>query len=103
MIQALLATGFLGMISSCEDKAMVQKNEELRQRVSELEKEVDILQVNAGENPGDQSSSINRANKELTTALSELEKLDGEKEKLEETHAKMEKDLRDYQRKYQIK
>lgn len=93
----------IGSFSSCEDKALIQKNEELRKRVSELEKEVDILQINAGENPGDQTASIKQANKDLAKALGELEQLDAEKEKLEEAHAKMEKELRDYQRKYQIK
>ncbi len=90
-------------LSSCEDKALVQKNEQLRQQVSELEKEVDLLEINAGENPGDQSKAIKQANDELRSALGELEKLDDEKGKLDAAHVKLEKDLRNYQKKYQLK
>lgn len=89
--------------TSCEDKALVQKNEQLRQRVSELEQEVGLLEINAGENPGDQTQAIKQANDDLGRALAELAKLDGEKEKLEASHVKLEKDFRDYQKKYQLK
>jgi outer membrane murein-binding lipoprotein Lpp len=100
---ASLAIASICLFSSCEDKAMIQKNEELRKQVSELEKEVDLLEINAGDDPGDQTAAIERANTELTTALGELEKLDGEKVKLEDAHTKLEKEFRIYQRKYQIK
>ena len=101
-LQLILAVSAIVTLSSCEDKALVQKNEDLRQRVSELEKEVDLKQVNAGENPGDQTSALKQANVNLTKALGDLEKLDDEKVKLEAAHAKLEKELRAYQKKYRI-
>lgn len=98
----VLSSLCLLLASSCEDKALVKKNQELRERISELEKEVDVLQINAGEDPGDQTEAIEKANKELRQALAELEKLDAEKEQFEADHAKMEKELREYQKKYRV-
>jgi cell division protein FtsB len=103
LFRVTLAVVAVVTFSSCEDKALVQENEQLRQRVSELKKEVDLLEINAGENPGDQTHAIKQANDDLGRALAELEKLDDEKEKLETAHVKLEKDLRDYQKKYQLK
>ena len=89
-------------VISCEDKALVQKNEQLRQRVSELEKEVDILKINAGEDPGDQTEAIKATSESLRKTIAKLEELDGEREKLEQIHTAKEKEFRDYQRKYPV-
>ena len=99
----LIVTAFsVVAISSCEDKELVKKNEELRQRVSELEKKVDLMQINAGENPGDQTAALKKANAELSRVLGELKELDNEKVTLEATRTKLEKELHAYQKKYRI-
>jgi len=98
-----LAAIFVFACSSCEDKALIQKNEKLRLEISELEKEVSYLEIEAGEDPGDQSAAIEQTNKNLTKALKELEELDDERMEQEQAHTKLEKEFRDYQRKYQIK
>ena len=98
-----LAAMSLVAFSSCEDKALIQKNEKLRVEVSELEKEVSYLEIQAGEDPGDQSAAIEQTNKNMTKALEELERLDDERVKQEQAHKELEKEFRDYQKKYQIK
>lgn len=103
LFQVILGGVAVVAFSSCEDKALTQKNEQLRQRLSELEREVDLLEIGAGENPGDKTQEVKRVNDDLGRALAELEKLDHEKERLETAHAKLEKDFRDYQKKYQLK
>lgn len=90
-------------VTSCEDEILVKKNLELRQQLSDLEKKVDILEINAGEDPGDQTLGLKKANAELAKALEDLKRLDAEKEKLEKSRAAMEKDLRDYQKRYKIR
>lgn len=100
--RVVVAMNIVVSLSSCEDKALIQKNKELRQQLSELDRKVDILEVNAGEDPGDQTKALQTANAELSEAMERLKELDGEKERLEATHMKMEKELRDYKRKYQI-
>ena len=97
------AMSIIVLLSSCEDKALILKNKDLRQRLSELERKVDILEVDAGEDPGDQTEAIKTANAELSTALKKLKDLDDEKERLEATHLKKEKELRNYKKTYQIK
>lgn len=92
-----------GLLTSCEDEALILKNKELRQELNELEKQVDLLEINAGEDPGDQTEKLKRANEELAKAMEELQELDAEKEKLEASHAELEEDLREYQRKYKIR
>ncbi|BDS05798.1 hypothetical protein NT6N_08380 [Oceaniferula spumae] len=89
-------------LTSCEDKELVKKNEELRLQLSELEKKVDLMEINAGEDPGDQTAALNKTNSELRKAMAELEALDNEKDELEKKHAKMEEELRKYQKEYRI-
>lgn len=89
--------------SSCEDKALIQKNEKLRVEISELEKKVSMLEVEAGEDPGEQTELLKQSNEALRLKMEELEKLDAEKERLESEHVKLEKDFREYQGKYKIK
>lgn len=103
IIGHLAVASALLIMSSCEDKELVEKNESLRARVNELEKEVDMQKLNAGDDPGDQTEGLELANADLRRALSELERLDEEKTELEESHAKLERELRAYQRKYRIK
>jgi len=101
-LQAFLALICLFAVTSCEDKVLVKKNEELRLQLSELEKEVDLLKISAGVDPGDQTSALKKVNGELREAMAELESLDNEKEKLEKKHAEVEEELRKYQKKYRI-
>ena len=104
-LQCIVVTFTFLSLASCEevDEALVKKNQNLRQKLSEIEKKVDILEINAGEDPGDQTVALKKANDELAKALEALKQQDEEKEKLEKAHAKMEKDLRDYQKKYRIR
>ena len=100
--RVVVAMSIIVSLSSCEDKALIEKNKELRQQLSELDKKVDILEVNAGEDPGDQTKALQATNAELSEALERLKELDGEKEQLEAAHLKMENELRAYKKKYQI-
>ena len=90
-------------LTSCENKALVQKNQELREQLTDLEKQVSLLQISAGKDPGDQTAALKKANDELVKALEQLEQLDDERESLEESCAKTEKELRAYQKKYTIR
>ncbi|MCP5535295.1 MAG: hypothetical protein H7A51_03560 [Akkermansiaceae bacterium] len=90
------------LLTSCEDKALVRKNEDLRKQVSELEEQVGLLEMEIGEDPGDQTALISEANSALKKALEQLEQLDNEKMDLEASHEKLEKEFRDYQKKYPI-
>lgn len=101
-LHVLASVSLLLGLASCEDKELVRKNEELRQRVAELQKKVDILKIEAGEDPGDQTQEIKRVSEELRKALAKLEELDGERDKLEAVHAAKEKEFREYQRKYPV-
>ncbi|MFK7909267.1 MAG: hypothetical protein AB8F34_01555 [Akkermansiaceae bacterium] len=89
-------------LTSCEDKALVQKNEQLRQKVNELEKEADIAKLSAGEDPGDQSEAIKTTSTEHQKTLAKLEELDAEREKLEKELVQKEKEFRAYQKKYPV-
>lgn len=100
--RVFVAMGVVLSFTSCEDKALIQKNKELRQELSGLERKVDLLKLSAGEDPGDQTEAIKVANTELSDALEQIKTLDGEKERIEAAHEKMEKDLREYKKKYQI-
>ncbi|MDG0993800.1 MAG: hypothetical protein P8O22_03605 [Akkermansiaceae bacterium] len=97
-----LALTLVAIFTSCEDKALVEKNEQLRQRVSELEKEAEILKISAGEDPGDQTNAIKETGDELRKTLIKLEELDAERQKLEQAQTRQEKGFRDYQRKYPV-
>ena len=90
------------LFSSCEDEELVKKNEELRVQLSELEKKADMAEINAGEDPGDQTEAVKKVNEELNQALSKLEELDNEKTAIEKQQSVAEKELRDYQSKYRI-
>ncbi|NWK56919.1 hypothetical protein HW115_14945 [Verrucomicrobiaceae bacterium N1E253] len=90
------------LVSSCEDEQLVAENQKLRQELSDLEKKVDLLKINAGEDPGDQTAAIKKANEELEQAMETIKRLDEEKAELESKHAAAEKDFRDYQKKYRI-
>lgn len=93
---------FCFAVTSCEDKALVQKNEDLRLQLSELEKKVDLMEINAGKDPGDQTAALNKVNGELRKALAELKALDDQKAELEKKHRELEEQLRRYQKKYRI-
>lgn len=80
----------------------MQKNEDLRVQLNELEKKADLMEISAGENPGDQSAALDKVNVELRSALKELESLDNQKDELEKKHRELEKQLRSYQKKYRI-
>lgn len=88
--------------SSCEDKELIQKNEELRLQLSEIEKKADIAEINAGQDPGDQTEALKKVNEELSQTISKLDTLDKEKEAIEKKQAELEKELREYQGKYRI-
>lgn len=104
LLRLTVASFAVFLLASCqEDEALVQKNEELRKQVSELEEKVGILEVEVGEDPGDQSASLSEANAALKKALEQLELLDAEKVNMEANHTKLEKQFRDYQKKYPIK
>jgi len=90
------------LFTSCEDKALVKKNEDLRLQLSEVEKKADLMEINAGEDPGDQTEALKKVNGELRKALSKLEELDDEKEELEKKQKALEEELRRYQKKYRI-
>jgi cell division protein FtsB len=103
LIRVFLASAIVVSLTSCDDDALVAQNQKLRQQLSQLEKEVDLLKINAGEDPGDQSTAIKKSNADLAKALAKLEQLDDERERLETSHAAREKEFRDYQKKYQIR
>lgn len=89
-------------LSSCQDKALVKKNEDLRQQVTELKEKISTLEAQAGEDPGDQTASLNEVNENLLKTLDELKGLDEQKQSLEEKYTQMEKDLEAYKRKYVV-
>lgn len=93
----------LFIATSCEDKEAIQKNEELRVQIVELEKKIGLMEIEAGEDPGDQSVHLKHANEELAKALKTLESLDDEKTALEEQQKQLVKEFRAYQQKYQVK
>jgi len=102
-LQGVVAVCIVFSLASCEDEVLVKKNQDLRQQLSELEKKVDMLEINAGEDPGDQAVELKIVNEAVAKALVQLKEQDEEKEALEKEHAEMEKKLRAYQRKYQIR
>ena len=87
---------------SCEDKELVKKNEELRVKLNETKKQADLMEINAGEDPGDQSGEIAKVNEDLTNTLNKLKELDQQKEAVEEKQRVLEEELRAYQKKYRI-
>ncbi len=91
------------LFSSCENKELVEKNEELRVKLSELVKKADLAEINAGEDPGDQTEALTKVNAELAQTLSQLEQLDNERDAIEKKQIELEKELRTYKSKYRIK
>ena len=87
----------------CEDKALIQKNDDLKVEISELEKELDTLKIEAGEDPGDQSAKLESANTSLASELEKLKALDEQVEKLEAERIKLEEEMLAYKKQYKIK
>ena len=87
----------------CEDKALIQKNDDLKVEISELEKELDTLKIEAGEDPGDQSAKLESANESLAAELEKLKALDEQVEKLEAERIKLEEEMLAYKKQYKIK
>lgn len=87
----------------CEDKALMQKNDDLKVEISELKKELDKLKIEAGEDPGDQSAKLESANVELASELEKLKALDKQVEKLEAERIKLEEEMLAYKKQYKIK
>ena len=48
----------LFILPSCEDRALLKKDAELDLHIKDLKKQVESLQADAGENPGDQSQML---------------------------------------------
>lgn len=92
----------LFLLPACEDKALLKKDEELNQYIKELKKEIEFLQADAGENPGDQSQMIASFSEILDKAKTEKKNLENQKDILERDHAKMESQYSDYKKSYPI-
>jgi chromosome segregation ATPase len=93
----------VGLLVSCEDKALAAKSREQKALIAELEAEVNMLQVSMGdERREDPASGLEAVGKELEDARSNEEELRSEIERLKAERAQVEKDFERYQRKYQI-
>jgi chromosome segregation ATPase len=93
----------VGLLVSCEDKALAAKSREQKALIAELEAEVNMLQASMGdERHEDPASGLEAVGKELEDARSNEEELRSEIERLKAERAQVEKDFERYQRKYQI-
>ena len=86
----------LFLLLSCEDRVLLKKDAELNLHIKDLKKQIESLQADAGENPGDQSQM-------LDAAKAEKKNLENQKKILERDHAKLESQYSNYKKSYPIK
>ena len=93
----------LFLLPSCEDRALVKKDAELNQHIKDLKKQIESLQADAGENPGDQSQMLASFSEILDEAKAEKKTLEDQKKILERDYVKLESQYSDYKKSYPIK
>jgi len=93
----------LFILPSCEDRALLKKDAELNLHIKDLKKQVESLQADAGENPGDQSQMLVSFSEIIDAAKAEKKNLENQKKILERDHAKLESQYSNYKKSYPIK
>ena len=61
----------LFLLLSCEDRVLLKKDAELNLHIKDLKKQIESLQADAGENPGDQSQMLASFSEILDAAKAE--------------------------------
>ena len=93
----------LFLLLSCEDRVLLKKDAELNLHIKDLKKQIESLQADAGENPGDQSQMLASFSEILDAAKAEKKNLENQKKILERDHAKLESQYSNYKKSYPIK
>ena len=93
----------LFILPSCEDRALLKKDAELDLHIKDLKKQVESLQADAGENPGDQSQMLVSFSETIDTAKAEKKNLEDQKKILERDYVKLESQYSNYKKSYPIK
>jgi archaellum component FlaC len=90
-------------LSSCEDKALIQKEEDLTRRIADFEAEFAVMKAKADEDSKKHAESLGSINQKLAELSAEKLVIDNEYQDLKQSYEQINQAFLNFKEKHQIK